>query len=143
METVVLYGRSTCNMNKMLKYGSLKAQFWNECVNDLSDNLLPILTCLGMTHHFFQDLNRIKIIAYKFFKSQSPKFVFNIIPFTVITYNTRNTNNSIPQSKTKHDIFRNYFSPFAVIEWNKLDLNIRNSESFQENYFKVYTSFWR
>ena len=44
------------------------------------------------------------------------------------TYNTRNTNN-IPLFKVKHNVFRNSFLPFVVIEWNKLDLNIRNSES--------------
>ena len=43
-------------------------------------------------------------------------------------YNTRNTNN-IPQFKVKHNFFRNCFFPSAVIEWNTLDLNIRNSES--------------
>ena len=48
-------------------------------------------------------------------------------------YNTRNTNN-IPQFKVKHNFFRNSFFPSAVIEWNKLDLNIRNSESL--NVFK-------
>ena len=44
------------------------------------------------------------------------------------TYNTRNTNN-IPLFKVKHNFFRNSFFPSAVIEWNKLDLNIRKSES--------------
>ena len=44
------------------------------------------------------------------------------------TYNTRNTNN-IPLFKLKHNFFRNSFFPFAVIESNKLDLNIHNSES--------------
>ena len=43
-------------------------------------------------------------------------------------YNTRNTNN-IPQFKVKHNFFRNSFFPSAVIEWNNLDLDIRNSES--------------
>ena len=47
--------------------------------------------------------------------------------------NTRNTNN-IPLFKVKHNFFRNSFFPSAVIEWNKLDLNIRNSESL--NIFK-------
>ena len=63
----------------------------------------------------------------------SPKYLFNIIPVTVSRYNTRNTNN-IPQFKVKHNFFRNSFFPSAVIEWNKLDLNIRNSESL--NVFK-------
>ena len=65
---------------------------------------------------------------YKVYKSHSPKYLFNIIPVTVSRYNTRNTNN-IPQFKVKHNFFRNSFFPSAVIEWNKLDLNIRNSES--------------
>ena len=48
-------------------------------------------------------------------------------------YNTRNTNN-IPQFKVKHKFFQNYFFPSAVIEWNKLDQNICNSENL--NIFK-------
>ena len=48
-------------------------------------------------------------------------------------YNTRNTNNN-PQFKVKHDFFQNSFFPSAVIEWNKLDLSICNSESL--NIFK-------
>ena len=70
---------------------------------------------------------------YKVYKSHSPKYLFNIIPVTVSRYNTRNTNN-IPQFKVKHNFFRNSFFPSAVIEWNKLDLNIRNLESL--NIFK-------
>ena len=65
---------------------------------------------------------------YKVYKSHSPKHLFNIIPVTVSRYNTKDTNNS-PQFKGKHNCFRNSFFPSAVIEWNKLDLNIRNSES--------------
>ena len=53
-------------------------------------------------------------------------------------YNKRNTNN-IPQFKVKHSFFRNSFFPSAAIEWNKLDLNIRYSESlniFQKRFLK-------
>ena len=70
---------------------------------------------------------------YKVYKSHSPKYLFNIIPLTVSTYNTRNISN-IPQFKVKHNFFRNSFFPSAVIEWNKMNLNIRNSESL--NVFK-------
>ena len=70
---------------------------------------------------------------YKVYKSHSPKYLFNIIPVTVSTYNTRNTKN-FPQFRVKHNFFRNPFFPSAVIEWKKLDLNIRNSESL--NIFK-------
>ena len=70
---------------------------------------------------------------YKVYESHSPKYRNNIITVTVSTYNTRNTDN-IPQFKVKHNFFRNSFFPSAVIEWNKLDLNIRNSENL--NVFK-------
>ena len=65
---------------------------------------------------------------YQVYKIHSPKYLFNNIPVTVSRYNTRNINN-IPQFKVEHNFFRNSFFPSAVIEWNKLDLNIRNSES--------------
>ena len=37
--------------------------------------------------------------------------------------------NSVPLFNVKHDYFKNSFFPSTVIEWNKLDSNIRNSES--------------
>ena len=64
----------------------------------------------------------------KIFRSQSPQYLFNIIPTSVGPYNTRNANN-IPQFKVKHNFFKNSFFPSVVIEWNKLDLNIPNSEN--------------
>ena len=65
---------------------------------------------------------------FKIFRNQSPKYLFNIIPTSVRPCNTRNANN-IPQFKVKHNFFKNSFFPSVVIEWNKLDLNIRNSEN--------------
>ena len=70
---------------------------------------------------------------YKVYKSHSPKYFLKIIPITVSRYNTRNSNN-ISQFKVKQNVFRNSFFPSAVIEWNKFDLNIRNSESL--NFLK-------
>ena len=52
---------------------------------------------------------------------------------SVSTYNTKNTNN-IPLFKVNHKFIRNSPFPAAVIEWNKQDLNIRNSERL--NIFK-------
>ena len=43
-------------------------------------------------------------------------------------YITRN-NDKLPHFKVKHNYFKNSFFPSTVIEWNKLDLNICNSES--------------
>ena len=41
---------------------------------------------------------------------------------------------NVPSFKVRHDFFENSFSPSTVIEWNKLDKNIRKSESL--NIFK-------
>ena len=65
---------------------------------------------------------------FKIFRYKCPKYLFNIIPTSVSTYNTRNTN-KIPLFKVKHNFFQNSFFTSAVIEWKKLDLNIRNSKS--------------
>ena len=69
----------------------------------------------------------------KIFRYQCPNYLFNIIPTSVSTYNTRNTNN-IPIFKVKHNFFQTSFFPPAIIKWNKLDQNIRNSKRL--NIFK-------
>ena len=35
----------------------------------------------------------------------------------------------VPLFNVKHDYFKNSFFPSTVIEWNKLDSNIRNPEN--------------
>ena len=70
---------------------------------------------------------------FKIFRYKSPKYLFNIIPTFVSRCNTRNSNN-IPLFKVKHNLFQNSFFPSAVVKWNKLDLNIRNSKRL--NIFK-------
>ena len=70
---------------------------------------------------------------FKIFRYKCPKYLFNIIPTSVSTYNTRNTNN-IPLFKVKHNFFQNSFFLSVVVEWKKLNLNKRNSKSL--NIFK-------
>ena len=65
---------------------------------------------------------------YKIFRNQSPEYVFNIIPTSARPYNTRNANNFF-QFKVKHNFFQNSFFLSVVIEWNKVDQNIRNTEN--------------
>ena len=48
-------------------------------------------------------------------------------------YNTRNTD-KITLFCTKHNFFKNCFFPSTVIEWNKLDLNLRSATNV--NVFK-------
>ena len=51
-------------------------------------------------------------------------------------YITKN-NDKLPHFKVKHNYFKHSFFPSTVIEWNKLDLNIRNSESLTSFKTKV------
>ena len=50
--------------------------------------------------------------------------------------------NKIPAINVKHDIFKNTFFPSTIIEWNKLDWKIKNSESI-ETFEKRILSFIR
>ena len=67
---------------------------------------------------------------YKVFKTQSPRHLFER------NYITRN-NDKLPHFKVKHNYFKNSFFPPTVIEWNKLGLNIPNSESLVSFKSKV------
>ena len=55
--------------------------------------------------------------------------MFDYIPSTDRIYNTRNAAN-IPRIKPKHNFFKNSYNPSAIIEWNKLNQDIRNAESY-------------
>ena len=67
---------------------------------------------------------------YKILKSQSPKYVYSIIPIHNMSYRTRQCN-IIPAINVKHDFFKKTFFPSTIIEWNKLDWKIKNSESIE------------
>ena len=69
------------------------------------------------------------MVLFKIFKGQSPEYPFKILPSVSKTYNTR-TNDKIPLFSGKHNVFINSFFPSTVIEWNNLDLKIRNSKTF-------------
>ena len=65
---------------------------------------------------------------YKIPKSQSLKYFYSIIPIQNMSYRTRKCN-KIPAINVKHDFFKNTFFSSTLMEWNKLDREIKNSES--------------
>ena len=65
---------------------------------------------------------------YKILKSQSPKYLYSIIPIHNMSYRTRQCN-KIPAINVKHDFLKNTFFPSTIMEWNKLDWEIKNSEN--------------
>ena len=66
---------------------------------------------------------------FKKLKGQSPDYLSKILPNIRRAYNTTNVD-YIPCFNIKHNFFKNSFSPSTLIEWNNLDINIRNSESY-------------
>ena len=78
---------------------------------------------------------------YKILKSQSPKYLYSIIPIHSMSYRTSQCN-KIPAINVKHDFFKNTFFPSTIIAWNKLDWEIKTSESI-ETFKKRILSFIR
>ena len=67
-----------------------------------------------------------------FFKikiSGKPEYLLNLIPTGQHSYNTQ----SLDQTETyycRRDAFKNSFFPYTIVEWNKLDFDIRKSKSY-------------
>ena len=57
-------------------------------------------------------------------------YLFDVIPTIKRNYITRNDDKP-PHFKVKRNCFKNPLFPSTVIEWKKLDLNIRNFESLK------------
>ena len=67
-------------------------------------------------------------LFYKVFKNEHPKYLFNLITERRTPYATRAADN-ILLIKTKHTFFKSSFFPSVIIEWNNLDIILRNSKS--------------
>ena len=65
---------------------------------------------------------------YKVIANQSPSYLFNMIPRKNTSRQTRGSDN-VPLLGTKHNFFQNSYFPAAIKEWNKLETDIRKSES--------------
>ena len=59
----------------------------------------------------------------------SPYYFFDYIPSTDKINNTRNAAD-VPGMKSRHTFINNFYIPPAIIEWNKLDQDIRNAEGY-------------
>ena len=66
---------------------------------------------------------------YKILKDKNPNYLFRLIPEKRSSYATRNQDD-IPLIKTNHQFFKNSFFPATIIEWNQLDIAIRNSDTY-------------
>ena len=67
---------------------------------------------------------------YKIYKNKSPSYLHDLISGRVKFYSTQSSQiNNISNIKTRSNFFRNSFFPSPITEWNKLDRDIRNSDS--------------
>ena len=66
---------------------------------------------------------------YKIKTTQIPKYLYELIPTDSHTYNTRNIEN-VETYYCRTDLFKYSFFPYMMVEWNKLDINLRNAKSF-------------
>ena len=89
----------------------------------------------------FQKLRVISRIVKKTF----PK-IFHLIPSNNNSYQTRNGQNLvIAEIKVRNNFFLNFFFSSALVEWNKLDSDIRNSPSystFNKNIIIIKITLW-
>ena len=85
---------------------------------------------LGIKHLRSRRWFRKLCLFYKIIKSKSPLCLFNLIPRSSRLLTTRNSDNIKP-FKVRHNFFKNSFFPSVISEWNKLDLEIRNSASLE------------
>ena len=60
--------------------------------------------------------------------SQSPSYLFKMIPKKNMSRPTRGSDN-IPLLGKKHNFFQNSYFPSSIKEWNRLDIDIRKSDS--------------
>ena len=65
---------------------------------------------------------------YKVTSNQSPSYLFNVIPGKNTCRSTRGAD-KISLLGTKHNFFQNSYFPAGIIEWNRLDIDIRKSDS--------------
>ena len=72
---------------------------------------------------------------YKVIASQSPSYLFNGIPRKDTSHHARVSDN-IPLLSSKHNFFQSSYFPAAIKEWNKLDIDIRKSDTI--SIFKKY-----
>ena len=75
-------------------------------------------------------------LFYKIYKNKSLSYLYDLIPDRVKFYSARSSQiDNISNIKTSSNFFRNSFFPSTITEWNKLDCDIRNSDSL--NIFKL------
>ena len=81
-----------------------------------------------------------EVLFYKIVNNQSLSCLLPYTPSADTIYNTRYAAN-VPTIKSKQTFFENSYIPSTIIEWNKLNQNIRNAESYALFRKHILSSF--
>ena len=84
---------------------------------------------LGIESLEFRRWCRKLSLFYKIKKTGLPEYLFNTIPQSNHQYNTRSIED-VTTFYCRIDAFKYSYFPHTILEWNKLDMQIRRSESF-------------
>ena len=76
-----------------------------------------------------EDGSDVCLCFFKIKTTQIPKYLYELIPSEPHIYSTRNSEN-VETYYCRTDQFKSSFFPCSTIEWNKLDINLRNAKSF-------------
>ena len=115
---------SFCNMIERVQYNAALAI--TGAIKETSQ--LKIYEELGLESLKFRRWFRHLCFLYKLRSTQTPKYLYNLIPLINCIYNTHNQD-QIDTYYCGTDLFKYSFFPYTVVEWNKLDVTVRNAKS--------------
>ena len=114
-----------CNMVERVQYnaalaitGAIKGTSQQKIYNEL-----------GFESLRFRRWFRRLCVFYKIKATQLPSYLYDLIPKSNHNYNTRNIDHIDPYF-CRTDVFKYSFFPYTIVEWNKLDANLKNAKSY-------------
>ena len=130
------------NISKKLCFKATAPKYyWSLLKNMLNDKKVPCIPPIFHDNKFITDFSKKADLFNSFFAKQCSIIENNSVLLSSTNPITDQYLENIDFKKddikriickldpNKHEYFRNSFFPSTVIEWNKLDNNIRNSES--------------
>ena len=84
---------------------------------------------VGLESLHFKRWFRWLCAFYKIKVTQLSSYLYELIPKINHNYNTRNIDHIDPHY-CRTDIFKYSFFPYTIVEWNKLDANLKNAKFY-------------
>ena len=114
-----------CNMIERVQYNAALAI--TGAIKGTSQQ--KIYSELGLEYLCFRRWFRQLCAFYKIKITQLQSYLYELISKSNHNYNTRNFDHIDPYY-CRTDILKYSFFPYAIVEWNKLDANLKNAKSY-------------